>query len=511
MFDILIRDGRIFDGSGNPGYRADVGLTDGHIAAIGRMPEAAAAQVIEAAGDVVCPGFVDVHVHSELVLLDGSEGGAGVLQGVTSQVIAADGLSYAPLSRDKLLEMRQLHAGTYGQPDIGWDFATVAEYLAKFEGLLPNNILFQVPHAAIRLEVMGWDDRPATAEEIRRMQALINQAIDEGAASFATILDTPPCCWADTQELIDLCQVAAKRGAIFAPHIRYPLGILAAIQEVLEVAEKANIPLHIAHHYNELDINAPLEEAQARGVDVTFDAYPYWAGCTTLLGCLPLWMRQGSPTDIKARLADPKARQQLQEEGLAKPSLESWQLAAVEPESNHWMEGQTVGQVVETLGADLVNWACDTLQEADLRVTIISLGAAQEEWMLKAITHPLHMTCTDGVFLGSHPHPRSYSTYPRLLGRYVREKGTLTWEQAIRKCSSFPAQRYNLADRGLIKRGLAADVVIFDPETIIDRGTYADGRLSPIGVEHVIVSGQLVVEQGRRNNNFPGEVLKPLS
>ena len=486
-------------------------MQDGRIEAVGRLSGAEAVQIVEAAGHVVCPGFVDVHVHSEIALLDGTEGGAGVLQGVTSQVIAADGVSFAPLSRDKLIDMGHLYSGIYGKSDIGWDFSTVAEYLARFEGLLPHNVVFQVPHAAVRLEVMGWDDRPATDREIERMQALARQAVEEGAASFATILDTTPCCWADTRELIELCRAVAERGGIFAPHIRYPLGIQAAIQEALEVAEKADIPVHIAHFYDEMDINAPLEDARAKGIDVTFDAYPYWAGCTTMLACLPLWLRKGSPADVKDRLADPKVRERLRQEELDQPSLRGLQLAAVGPESNHWMGGQTIGEVVDALGTDLVDMLCDLLQEADLCVSINSLGAAQEDWMLKAITHPLHMTCTDGIFLGSHPHPRGYNTYPRLLGRYVREEGVLTWEQAIRKSSGFPAQRYNLADRGLIKRGLAADLVVLDPQTIIDRGTYADGRLGPIGVEYVMVNGQLVVENGQRNGTFPGRVLKPLS
>jgi len=512
MFDILIRDGKIYDGAGSAWYRADVGVCGERIAAIGRFAGAQAGQVIEAAGKIVCPGFIDVHVHSELALLDGSEAGAAVLQGVTTQVIAADGMSYAPLPRQRLLELRDLLGGVYGKPDIGWDFSTVREYLTKFEGRIPHNIVYQVPHQAIRLAVMGWEDRQATPAEMERMKALARQTMDEGAApAFATILDTAPCCWADTAELIELCKVVGERGGIFAPHIRYPIGMQPAIAEALEVAEKAGVPVHIAHYYDEPDILTPLEEARQRGIDVTVDAYPYWAGSTALLSCMPLWMRRGSPADVRARLADPSARRQLRDEGLDTPQLRAYQLGAVAPERNKPLEGMTVGQAAEASGKEFVDWMCDLLLDADLCVTIISLGGSKEEWMLKTLTHPLHMVMTDGIFTGSRPHPRGFNTYPRLLGHYVRERGVLTWETAIRKCTSFPAQRYSLTDRGLLKRGLAADIVVLDPETIIDRGWFDDGRRPPVGIDYVIVNGKLAVEAGRRTPALAGAVLKPLS
>jgi N-acyl-D-amino-acid deacylase len=511
MFDILIRNGRIYDGAGSAWYLADIGVRGDKIEAIGRFPGAAGRHEIDAAGKIVCPGFIDVHTHSELALLDGSEAGAAVLQGVTTQVIAADGMSYAPLPRQRLLELRDLLGGVYGKPDIGWDFATVGEYLAKFAGRLPHNVVYQVPHQAIRLAVLGWEDRQATPAEMDQMKALTRQAMDDGAApAFATILDTAPCCWADTAELIELCKVVRERGGIFAPHIRYPIGHFPAIAEALEVAENAGVPVHIAHHYSDEDILTPVEQARQRGIDVTVDAYPYWAGSTTLLACTPLWMRRGSPADVRARLAEPAARAQLRAEGLDTPHLRQYQLGAVGPARNQYLEGQTIGQAAEASGKEFADWMCDLLLDADLCVTIISLSdAAKEEWMLKTLTHPAHMVMTDGIFTGSRPHPRGFNTYPRVMGHYVRERGILTYETAIRKCAGFPAQRYNLHDRGLLKRGLAADIVVFDPQTISDKGWFDSGRRPPVGIEYVIVNGKLAVEAGRRNAAFPGVVLKP--
>jgi N-acyl-D-amino-acid deacylase len=219
-------------------------------------------------------------------------------------------------------------------------------------------------------------------------------------------------------------------------------------------------------------------------------------------------MRKGSPADVRARLADKAARARLRQEGLDTPGLRGYMLGSVEPAHNHALEGMTIGQAAAASRKEFVEWMCDLLLDADLCVTIVSLGGAKEEWMLRTITHPLHMVMTDGIFTGSHPHPRGFNTYPRLLGHYVRERGILTWEQAIRKSAGFPAQRYHLTDRGLLKRGLAADVVVLDPATIIDRGTYANGRLAPAGIEYVVVNGRLAVENGRRSATFAGRVLK---
>lgn len=512
MYDVIIVNGRVIDGSGNPAYRADIGIVGDRIVTIGMLGSAEAVRRIDATGLVIAPGFIDPHVHSEIGLLAGTCGAAAIQQGVTTHLLGADGFAYAPLSPGRLAEMRMHLAGIYGEPDIGWDWTSVGEYLARFDRRVPVNVVAQVGHHAIRLEAMGWDDRVATPAELEHMKALTRQAMEDGAVALATGLDYFPGAWADTQELIELCKVVATYGGVFDAHVRYSLGLMEAVREALRIGSEAGIPVHLSHLYGEADLFELLEQAHRNGVEVSFDAYPYLAGVSPLTIYLPHWAQAGAPSELIERLRDPEVRQRLRVEMIPKlRPPEQWDhyiLSGIGAGKNHALQGRSFADLIGTDEQRLVNLICDLLIEERLRVTVIEFWLS-EELVRRSLTHPFHMVASDGVYTSS-PHPRGYGTYPRILGHYVRQERLLSLEDAVRRMTSFPAQRFGLHDRGLIKPGLAADLTLFDPERVLDHATYADPLRPPAGIPYVLVNGQLVVDNGRVTGATPGRALKPL-
>ena len=527
MLDLLIAGGRVIDGAGNPWFRADVGVRDGRIAAVGRLRGHAAARTIDATDLVVCPGFVDMHTHSDLQLLANPPHEAKVHQGVTLDVLGQDGLSYAPVTSDEVLAQlrRQLAGWNDDPPGFDWSWRTVGEYLDRLDGGIAINAAYLVPHGTVRMCAMGLDDRAPTAEELARMKTLVAEGLDEGAVGLSSGLTYAPGMYADDDELVALCEVVAERGGYYTPHHRnYGLHALRAYADCFEIARRAGVPLHLAHAHLGFEVNrgrAPellelIDRARADGIDVTLDTYPYLAGATYLHAFLPGWMHAGGAERTLERLRDPSVRErvriEVEEEGSDgfHDIPIDWSIIVVggarRPENERWI-GSTVAAAAEAAAKRPIDFVCDLLVEEELGVPSIA-HIGNEENVRTIMTHPAHTAGSDGILVGDRPHPRSWGTFPRYLAVYVRELGILSWEQAIRKMTSLPAQRLGFADRGLLRPGMAADVVCFDPETVRDTATYEEPRRVPEGIPYVIVNGRPVVDEGSHTGDLPGRALR---
>ena len=520
MFDIIICGGRIIDGSGSPWYRGDVGILGDRIAAIGKLEQAEARCVIEAKGRVVCPGFIDMHTHSDIMPLTNPKHEPKIRQGVTTDLIGLDGLSYAPLSPVNLQMMRRYLSGLDGDPDIAWDWSSVSEYLAKFDRQVANNVAYLVPHNALRLEVMGFADRTATAEELSKMQELMAQGMREGAVGFSTGLDYFPGRYSDEKELIKICEVVAAHNGISVWHTRKDdLGIIESIKEVIRVAGKTRVKTHFSHYSvygaanqgKSKELLVIVDEAREKGLDVTFDSYPYIASSTTAIILLPRWAHEGGPDAILERLRQPEIKAKICAE--IRESTMVWGqpwgmfiLSCVPSEKNRIYAGKSILEASNMAGKEVTEFICDLLLEEELAVGYWSISGYEDD--IQAIMkHPCHTAGSDGIIVGDRPNPRGWGTFPRYLGVYSRELGILSLEEAIRHMTSAPAQCLGLHDRGLIKEGLAADLVVFNPQTVIDKATFEEPKQYPEGIDYVLVNGAVVVDDGKHSGVLNGRAL----
>jgi len=523
-FDLLVRGGRIVDGTGTPWYRADVGVTGGRIVAVGHLDGSDARAVLDAHEHVVAPGFIDVHTHSELRLLTDPLLEPKIRQGVTTEIIGQDGLSLAPLTDATAAALPARLAGLAGATDAVWTWRSVGEFLARLEAARPApNVAYLAPHGTIRAAVAGVEARPLTADELRRARALLQAALDDGAVGFSTGLIYPPCSFADADELVALCTVPARVGAPFVVHVRNESAyVLEAMDEVLEVARRSGAPLHVSHlkaagrrHWDALpSVLERFDRARAAGIEVTFDQYPYAAGSTFLSALLPPWAHDGGPAALLARLRDPESRRRLAD-ALAQPGRwenfvyacgwDAVQVAAVRTEANRWCEGRRLPEIAQARGQSPAEALFDLLIEEEAAATMIVFWG-EEARITEAMRHPLQMVGSDGIF-GGKPHPRLYGTFPRVLGPYVRN-GTLRLEDAVRRMTAAAAHRFGLVGRGLLVPGAWADVVVFDPATIADRATYDAPHQYPVGIRHVLVNGVPVVRDGEVTGARPGRVLR---
>jgi len=515
MLDLLIRGGRVIDGAGNPWFSADVGITGSRIAAVGLLGEEPADRVIDADGLYVCPGFVDMHTHSDLQLLVNPPHEAKVHQGVTLEVLGQDGLSYAPVTDDVLAQLRSQLAGWNGDPpDVGWDWRSVGEYLDRLDRGIAVNAAYLVPHGTLRMCAMGLENRAPTDAELAHMKRLLAEGLEQGAVGLSAGLTYTPGMYADDDELVALCGVLREHGGFYCPHHRnYGLHALEAYADCIEIARRAGVPLHLAHAHLGYEVNrgrapellAMIDEARAAGIDVTLDTYPYLAGATYLHAFLPSWMHKGGSAATLERLCRTDLRERLRVE-MEEEGCDGFHDIPID-----WsaivVGGRSVAAAAQEAGRRPIDFVCELLVEEELGVACIS-HTCNEENVRTIKTHPAHTVGSDGILVGERPHPRSYGTFPRYLAVYVRELGILTWEQAVRKMTSLPAQRLGFLDRGLLRPEMAADVVCLDPETVRDTATYEEPRKLPEGIPYVIVNGRLVVDDGRRTGEFPGRALR---
>ena len=527
MLGLLIRGGRVIDGAGNPWYTADVGVTGDRIAAVGRLGAETAARTIEADGLFVCPGFVDMHTHSDLQLLANPPHEAKVHQGVTLEVLGQDGLSYAPVTDEVLEELRgQLAGWNDDPPGFDWSWRTVGEYLDRLDADgIAVNAAYLAPHGTIRMCAMGYDDRAPTEDELAHMKRLLAEALEDGAVGLSTGLTYTPGMYADDDELVALLEVVREHGSFYAPHHRnYGRRALEAYADCIEVSRRAGVPLHLAHAHLGYAVNkgrarellAMIDKARADGVEVTMDTYPYLAGSTYLHAFLPSWMHVGGSGATIERLRDPELRERLrvemEDEGSdgAHEIPMDWSIVVISGArlaENRRYIGLSVGDAASLAGARPIDFFCDLLAAEELGVSCVSHSGNEENVRL-TMAHPAHTAGSDGILVGELPHPRSYGTFPRYFAVYVKELGILTWEQAVRKMTSLSAQRLGFPDRGLLRPGMAADVTCIDPETVRDVATYEDPRRLPEGIPYVIVNGVVVVDDGRHTGALAGRALR---
>ncbi|MFM9692648.1 N-acyl-D-amino-acid deacylase family protein [Streptomyces europaeiscabiei] len=535
--DLVFRDAEVVDGSGDPSYRADVVVADGRITSIVKEAAAAGCQrprarrELDAEGLVLAPGFVDMHAHSDLALLRDPEHTAKAAQGVTLEVIGQDGLSYAPVDDRTLEEVRRAITGWngYGE-DIDFSWRSVGEYLDRldhgFDGEgIALNAAYLVPQGTVRMLAVGWEDREATPQELDRMRESVAAGLREGAVGMSSGLTYTPGMYAEDAELTELCRVVASYGGYYCPHHRsYGAGALQAYAEMVALTREAGCALHLAHatmNFGENEGRAPelltlLDDALAAGADITLDTYPYTPGCTTLVALLPSWAGAGGPEAVLARLRDDdtaeRVRHHLEVVGAdgchgVPVEWDTIEISGVtEPALSSYV-GRTIARSAEAHGEDPWVTARRLLVEDRLGSTILQ-HVGHEENVRTIMGHRAHTGGSDGILRGDKPHPRAYGTFPHYLGRYVRELGVLSLEECVAHLTSRPAARLRLADRGLVREGYRADLVLFDPATVAAGSTYEAPRTLPTGIPYVLVDGRFVIEDGRRTDVLAGRAIR---
>jgi N-acyl-D-amino-acid deacylase len=524
---VLFRGAEVVDGTGAPRVHADVAVSGGRIAAIGDdASRLGAGRVIDASGLVLAPGFIDMHAHSDLAVLADEQHLAKTAQGVTLEVLGQDGLGYAPTDDRTLAQLRRQLAGWYGDPQgLAWDWRTVGGYLDRIDRGSAVNVAYLVPQGTLRMLCVGNDDRPATPSEAAAMRRLLAEGLAQGAFGMSSGLTYPPGMYADTAELVELCRVVAQHGGYYSPHHRsYGAGALDAYEEMLRVGEESGCPVHLTHATMNFPVNAGrapalldlIDEAAERGIEVTLDSYPYLPGATTIAALLPSWAAVGGPDALAARLSDPAARERIAadlevtgSDGCHGVPID-WsaiQISGTLRPGNGAVVGLSVAQAAERAGRPAAQFCFDLLLADELGTSCL-MHIGDEENVRAIMRHRAHLVGSDGLLAGERPHPRGWGTFPRYLARYVREEGLLTLEECVAKMTGRAARRLGLSDRGRVAPGLAADLVLFDPETVLDRATFDDPRRTALGVPYVLVNGEFVIDGGARTAALPGRALR---
>jgi N-acyl-D-amino-acid deacylase len=526
--DLLIRDARVVDGTGAASYPADVALEGGAIVAVYTEPGSAPAgrSSIDAAGRVLSPGFIDMHAHSDVQILANPDHTAKVSQGVTTEVLGQDGLSFAPSDQRCRVVLRDQIAGWNGDPaDFDYDWDTVAGYLDRLDGGIACNAAYLVPQGTLRLLVVGPDRRAATAAEVEAMARLLADGLRQGAVGMSSGLTYPPGMFADTDELLALCRVVAAHGGYYSPHHRsYGAGALEAYAEMVELSRASGCPLHLTHATLNFEPNRGraddllelVDEGLAAGVDITLDTYPYLPGSTTLSAVLPSWAASGGPDALLRRLQDPGDRarighevEQVGTDG-CHGCVVDWrtiQVSGVRNPSLAGRVGHTVAELAEQDDRPALEVFFELLVEDRLATTILQ-HVGHEENVRAIMRHRTHCGGSDAILVGDRPHPRAWGTFPRYLARYVRELGVLDLVDCVHHLTGRPAARLRLQRRGVVREGYAADLVLFDPETVRDTATFEEPRQQAEGIDWVLVNGVPVVEDGIRTDALPGRALR---
>lgn len=519
MVDLIIKNARIIDGTGAPWYRGDVAVEDGEIVCVGLLKGVDAKEVVDAQDQYLCPGFIDMHTHSDQTVFSYPLAESRVFQGITTEITGNCGISLAPVNPEKadLLEKYTSH------PVREWQ--SVGEYLdvlEKHEISVNTGVL--VGHGAIRIAVMGFSDKKATEEEIRKMQALTRESMECGAFGISTGLIYPPGCYSDTEELIAIVGEVKPYGGYYATHMRDEKSrVVESVEESLRIARETGVPLHVSHHKVSYKPDwhtscrktiALMEEARREGIDVTADQYPYNASATNLSVNLPTWAFEGGVEKLLERLRDPEIRTQLEENTNASHEgrWDTIYVSCLKTEENAWMQGKSIVEIAETLGKD--NYASvliDIVLAEDNEVDEICFGMCEED-VEYIMTKEFVMTGSDGSAMSldfpGKPHPRNFGTFVRTLSHYCRDRGLFSLERAVQRQSALPAARLGLSDRGLIKSGMKADLVLFDFEKLEDLPDYQKAQRACSGIRRVYVNGILTVIDGTHTGAKAGMILR---
>jgi N-acyl-D-amino-acid deacylase len=517
VFDLLLRRGWVIDGTGGPAFRADVGIQGEKIAAVGRLDAAESARTLDVNDRYVVPGFIDAHVHGDAMLLADPVHLPALRQGVTTYIIGQDGCSFAPASASTLDYMRRYTAGFNGNPtSIAYDWHNLDEYLERFNGRTALNVAYLIPNGNVRLEVIGIDPRPATDAELAAMQRIVREGMEAGAVGLSTGLDYIPSRYADAREIAALCEAIVPFDGVYVTHMRgYGPNAPLGMEEVCTITQRSGVSSHVSHYNGAADVMLPLiDRGRALGLDLTYDTYPYLAGSTILgMVALPPEIQEGGIERTLSRLADPAERRRLNAEWFSQPTpypLDQIALAMVADPAYRWAEGMRLPEAAERAGVAPGDFVCEILLASRMAVGIVGFrpGERTEADVRAILRHPAHMACSDGIFCGGFPHPRGWGSFARYLGYHTRELGDYSWPEAITHLSAHAARRFRLFDRGLIRAGMAADLAVFDPATVVDRSTYAAGRTLAEGVEHVVVNGTLALENSQPTGATPGRALR---
>ncbi len=522
MFDLLFKNACVVDGSGAPRFQADVAVEGDRIASIGAMSSSRAKRTVDVAGNVLAPGFVDLHTHSDFTLPVFPRAEAMVRQGVTTQLAGNCGFSPFPLSSDRL-DLLRSHT-SFLDAGLSWDWNDADGYFVLLGGLpLACNIALQVGHGAVRIAVMGFESREPRPSELTRMEALVARGMEAGAFGLSSGLVYPPGSYASTGELVALASVASRYGGFYSTHVRSEGDLLLeAISEALIVGRTADVPVQISHLKASAKRNwgrakealGMIDRARSKGQDVMADQHPYAAGSTTLTAVLPQRLLEGGIERMLARLQDPKEHALVAKDVAELRTdfdLGTVMIGHLSVGPNKQYEGMMLKDIAALRAEPLAVAALYLLQAERGSTQMISFNMSEED-VRTVMRHPMVSVASDGWTLGpkagGKPHPRSYGTYARVLGRYVRDEQVLTLEEAVRKMTSLPARRLRAHDMGLVRPGFKADLVVFDPEKISERATYRDPHKFCEGVVDVVVNGQLVIDGGEDTGARAGRALR---
>ena len=529
-YPLVLTGGTVLDGSGGPGFRAHVAFYGGLIAQVDRACRVRGEVEIDCEGLVIAPGFIDTHSHSDLFALASPSLEMKAMQGITLDVLGQDGISVAPARDQDVVELKAQLAGLLGEPDVKWDWRSVASYLDCLDDVKPAiNLSYLVPHGSLRRFACGMEDRPANADEIETMCTALEQGLKDGAVGLSTGLIYPPCAYAPTEELIALCKVVARFNGVFVVHMRSESDrIVEAVHEMMRVGRESGVHVHISHfkiaggtNWTKIDrVLDVIAEARAGGVEVTADQYPYIAGSTMLGAILPPWAHAGGLDAVLARLASAEERARMRAE-MTDPREVEWdnfwkwggpaaiRVADIPSGRRQHLLGQNLEAAAAAEGKDPVDFAMDLLRDERMGVAMVSFSQC-EPVIEKILKQPYTCICTDGL-LGGKPHPRAFGTFPRLLGRYVRERGVLTLEEAVYKSTYLAAKSFRLSGCGQIKKGHRANVCVFDANSVVDNATFEDPKQFSTGIAHVFVEGRPIIAGGRPTGLFPGRTVRAMA
>jgi N-acyl-D-amino-acid deacylase len=538
MYDLLIINGEVLDGSGQASYAADIGIREGRIASIAaRIETTRSRQVIDAAGLKVCPGFIDMHSHTDFTILTNPRAESKVRQGITTEVVGNCGFSAAPVRREHFQDLMDYLVNTVQLTEEGkknWLWNRQSDYMAEVahKGTAVN-LASLVGHGTIRVAVMGFAQRLPSPAELSQMVRLLQEEMDRGIWGFSSGLQYDPGSFAAPEELVVLAAVVARRGGLYTTHMKSEgHQLLECLAQSLAVAEKSGVSLQVSHLKAENPSNwgktaealRLIDRARAGGINVDFDLYPYTAFGSGLIDLLPPWAREEGVGKMTELLKNETGRKKVLAD-MARPFVGDWQnpmentpwdrvrIATVKSPQHKEFEGLNLAEAARRLNTSPAEAALELLLREEGAVKMIFFGMCEED-VIRIMRHPRTIFCTDGRATANYGplsagkvHPRYYGAYPRILGHYVREKGVLPLEEAVKKMTLLPALKLQVKERGLIKEGYHADITIFDAENVLDLATFEDPHRYPRGIEHVLVNGTVVVSHGEHSGKLPGRVL----
>lgn len=528
--DVLLYNGRIVDGTGAPWFRGSVGIRDGSIRLVTQEsnPDVSAKTAIDVEDDIISPGFIDAHSHSDLEIFTDPTLEPKIRQGITTEILGQDGLSMAPMyPEDGAKEWESYLSALAGTTPQDWSWGSTEDYLDAIDenGIAPN-MAFLVGHGTVRYNVMGMSDGSPSESELQEMEDLVTESLEDGAIGFSTGLVYTPQVYSDTYEVKQLASQLGPYGRPFVAHIRSEgKWIWEAMDEFYDIGSDKNIPVHHSHfkvsgseQWGKSDrATTLLETARDRGINVTADQYPYPAGSTPLPGYLPPWVLSADPEETLESLKDDETREQIRKdidewriegwENIAgKVGWENIQIASVKTEKNRHLEGETFTDIAEDRDEHPVDVMCDLLIEEDQEVSTVEFSMTESD-VKTLLSDPNVCIGTDGLF-GGRPHPRVYGSYPRILGKYVRDENLLRLEEAVRKMTSLTARSMGLEQKGVIRSGMDADIVVFKPDIVESPATFNKPRQHAKGIPHVLVNGEFVVSDGELTGDLPGQTIR---